>query len=83
MRRARVIADAAGLVPLRALADAWLAQMDFVGRDIDGLITHAQAALAALTPDDHGAAYRVATALASAWSLAGGGGAAAPGGGGG
>ncbi|MCY4755262.1 hypothetical protein [Pelomonas aquatica] len=78
VRRARVIADAAGLVPLRTLADAWLAQMDFVGRDIDGLIAHAQATLAALTPDDHGAAYRVATALASAWSLAGGEAAASP-----
>ncbi|CAM4105990.1 hypothetical protein [Roseateles saccharophilus] len=78
VRRARVMAAAAGLTPLRALADAWLAQMDFVGRDIDGLITHAQAALAALQPDDHGAAYRVATALASAWSLAGGEAAASP-----
>lgn len=78
VRRARVIAAAAGLVPLRALADAWLAQMDFVGRDIHGLITHAQAALALLKPDDHGAAYRVATALASAWSLAGGEAAALP-----
>lgn len=72
VRRARVMAAAAGLAPLQALADAWLAQMDFVGRDIDGLIRHAQSALAVLTPADHGGAFRVATALASAWSLAGG-----------
>jgi hypothetical protein len=78
VRRARVMASAAGLKPLQAVADAWLAQMDFVGRDIEGLITHAQAALAALQPDDHGAAFRVATALASAWSLAGGEAAASP-----
>ena len=78
VRRARVMAAAAGLRPLQAHADAWLAQMDFVGRDIDGLITHAQAALAALSPTDHGAAYRVATALASAWSLARGEAAASP-----
>lgn len=46
VRRARVMAAAARLRPLQALADAWLAQMDFVGRDIDSLIAHAQAALA-------------------------------------
>lgn len=78
VRRARVMAASAGLRPLQAHADAWLAQMDFVGRDIDGLITHAKASLAALTPTDHGAAYRVATALASAWSLAQGEAAALP-----
>ncbi|MFG6415970.1 hypothetical protein ACG02S_18910 [Roseateles sp. DC23W] len=78
VRRARVMAAASGLAPLQALADAWLAQMDFVGRDIGGLIEHAQAALAALQPTDHGAAYRVATALASAWSLAAGEAAATP-----
>ncbi len=78
VRRAQVMAQAAGLAPLQALADAWLAQMDFVGRDIDGLVTHARAALSALQPGDHGAAYRAATALASAWSLAGGEAAASP-----
>lgn len=78
MRRARVIAAGARLISLQALADAWLAQIDFVGRDIDGLISHARAALAALQPTDHAAAYRVATALASAWSLAAGETAATP-----
>lgn len=78
MRRARVIAAGARLISLQALADAWLAQIDFVGRDIDGLISHARAALAALQPTDHAAAYRVATALASAWSLAAGEAAATP-----
>lgn len=78
VRRARVMAAAAGHRPLQALADAWLAQMDFVGRDIDKLVEHAQAALAVLQPGDHGAAYRVATALASAWSLAAGEAAATP-----
>jgi len=78
MRRARVIAAGARLISLQALADAWLAQIDFVGRDIDGLISHARAALVALQPTDHAAAYRVATALASAWSLAAGEAAATP-----
>ncbi len=78
VRRARVMAAAAGLKPLQALADAWLAQMDFVGRDIGKLIEHAQATLTTLQPADHGAAYRVATALASAWSLAAGEAAASP-----
>jgi len=78
VRRARVMAAAGRLMPLQALADAWLAQMDFVGRDIDGLVSHAQAALAVLQPDDHAAGYRVATALASAWSLAAGEAAATP-----
>lgn len=78
VRRARVMAAASGLTSLQALADAWLAQISFVGRDIDSLIRHAQAALSARGPADHGAAYRVATALASAWSLAGGEAAASP-----
>jgi hypothetical protein len=78
VRRARVVAAAGGHAALQALADAWLAQMDFVGRDIDGLVEHAQAALAALQPTDHAAGYRVATALASAWSLAAGEAAASP-----
>jgi hypothetical protein len=78
VRRARVVAAAGGHTALQALADAWLAQMDFVGRDIDGLVAHAQAALAALQPTDHAAGYRVATALASAWSLAAGEAAASP-----
>jgi hypothetical protein len=78
VRRAQVMANVAGLKPLQAQADAWLAQIDFVGRDIAGLIRHAQAALTALGPTDHGAAYRVATALASAWSMAAGEAAASP-----
>jgi hypothetical protein len=78
VRRARLMAAGARLTSLQALADAWLAQMDFVGRDIDGLLQHAQAALAVLKPDDHAASYRVATAVASAWSLAAGEAAASP-----
>jgi hypothetical protein len=78
VRRARVMAAAAGLTSLQAQADAWLAQMDFVGRDIARLVEHARASLAALQASDHGAAYRVATALASAWSLAEGEAAAQP-----
>jgi len=72
VRRARVMAAGSRLPSLQALADAWLAQVDFVCRDITGLIGHARASLAALQPADHAAGYRVATALASAWSLAAG-----------
>jgi hypothetical protein len=68
MRRAHVMAQAAQLPALRSLCDAWLAQMAFVDRDIDGLVTHAQAALAA--PPDNGASCRVASALGMAWGLA-------------
>lgn len=67
VRRAQVMAGAAGLTGLQALADAWLAQMAFVDRDIDRLVTHATAALAA---PDHAAACRVASALGMAWDLA-------------
>lgn len=67
VRRAQVMAGAAGLTGLQALADAWLAQMAFVDRDIDRLVTHAAAALAA---PDHAAACRVASALGMAWDLA-------------
>jgi len=68
VRRAHVMAKAAGLASLQALCDAWLAQMTFVERDIERLISHAAAVLAA--PADNAAACRVASALGMAWDLA-------------
>ncbi|NCT82530.1 MAG: hypothetical protein GXC94_05260 [Comamonadaceae bacterium] len=68
VRRAQVMAAAAGLASLQALCDAWLAQMAFVERDIERLVGHAAAVLAA--PPDHPAACRVASALGMAWDLA-------------
>lgn len=68
VRRARVMAQAAALGPLCALCDAWLAQMAFVARDIDRLVAHAGAALAARP--EPGAACRVASALGMAWDVA-------------
>ncbi|HEY8878243.1 MAG TPA: hypothetical protein VIN03_11805 [Roseateles sp.] len=68
VRRALVMAQAAGLASLQALCDAWLAQMTFVERDIERLIAHAAAVLAA--PADNAAACRVASALGMAWDLA-------------
>ncbi|RTL46623.1 MAG: hypothetical protein EKK53_02795 [Burkholderiales bacterium] len=68
VRRAHVMAQAVQLPALRSRCDAWLALMAFVDRDIDGLVTHAQAVLAA--PADNGAACRVASALGMAWDLA-------------
>jgi len=67
VRRARVMADAAGLGALRVLCEAWLAQMAFVDRDIERLVAHAAAALARPDP---AAACRVASALGMAWDLA-------------
>ncbi|WP_457421774.1 hypothetical protein [Roseateles sp. P5_E7] len=78
VRRASVMASAARLPVLQVWAAAWLAQMDFVGRDIDGLIRHAKATFALIAPSDHSPAYRVATALASAWGLVVGEAAASP-----
>ena len=69
VRRALVMARAAGIAPLQSLCDAWIAQMAFVDRDIDRLVSHAQAVLAA-APDD-GAACRMASALGMAWDFAG------------
>jgi hypothetical protein len=68
VRRARVMAEAARLPALLALCDAWLAQMAFVDRDIDRLVAHAAAVLAA--PADNAAACRVASSLGMAWDLA-------------
>lgn len=68
VRRAQVMARAAGLAALQALCEAWLAQMAFVDRDIDALVAHAGAALAG--PADHASACRVASALGMAWDLA-------------
>ena len=71
VRRAHVMASAAGLGTLQAVCDAWLAQMAFVDRDIDRLVAHAGAVLAAPAgARDHGAACRVASALGMAWDLA-------------
>ncbi|MCE4539515.1 hypothetical protein LXT12_19880 [Pelomonas sp. P7] len=68
VRRAHVMAGAAGLASLKSLCDAWLAQMAFVERDLDALVTHAQAVLAG--PADDAAACRVASALGMAWDRA-------------
>jgi hypothetical protein len=68
VRRAHMMASTAGLGVLQALCDAWLAQMAFVDRDIDCLITHAAAVLAA--PFDNATAWRVSSALGMAWDLA-------------
>jgi hypothetical protein len=68
MRRARVMAQAGALAPLLGLCDAWLAQMAFVDRDIERLVSHATAALGA--PAHQAAACRVASALGMAWDLA-------------
>lgn len=68
VRRAQVMAQAAGLASLQAQCDAWLAQMAFVDRDIDKLVLHAAATLA--SPADNGAACRLASALGMAWDLA-------------
>jgi hypothetical protein len=68
VRRARVMAEAGGLGTLRSLCDAWLAQMAFVERDIEGVILHAHAVLAVSFED--AAACRVASALGMAWDLA-------------
>ncbi|HEY9108723.1 MAG TPA: hypothetical protein VIN58_18750 [Roseateles sp.] len=71
VRRARVMAQAGGLGALQNLAEAWLAQMDLVGRDLEGFMRHTTSALQLLGRDDHVAGYRITTAVASAWSLAG------------
>ncbi|MGQ3052646.1 MAG: hypothetical protein ACT6S0_12750 [Roseateles sp.] len=68
VRRAQVMAAAAGLRALQALCDAWLAQMAFVDRDIERLVGHAAAVLAG--PPDNAAACRVASSLGMAWDLA-------------
>ena len=63
------MAQAAKLPSLQALCDAWLAQMAFVDRDIDRLVSHAAAVLAA-APAHAAAACRMASALGMAWGLA-------------
>ncbi|MFG6430881.1 hypothetical protein [Roseateles sp. LYH14W] len=68
VRRAHVMATAAGATSLRWLCDAWLAQMAFVDRDIHGVIAHAKAVLAGHFDD--AASCRVASALGMSWDLA-------------
>lgn len=65
--RARVMAKAGGFRGLQTLAEAWLAQMAFVERDIDGLLFHALAVLAGSY--ENAAACRVGSALGMAWDF--------------
>jgi hypothetical protein len=68
VRRAHVMASAASATSLRSLCDAWLAQMAFVDRDIDGVVAHANAVLAGQV--DYATSCRVASAIGMAWDLA-------------
>lgn len=68
VRRAHVMATAAGATSLRSLCDAWLAQMAFVDRDIDGVIAHAKAVFASHVDD--ATSCRVASAVGMSWDLA-------------
>lgn len=69
VRRAAVMAGAAGLESLRVLCDAWLAQMAFVDGEVDSVVVHAARVLA--TPNlENASAWRVASALGMAWDFA-------------
>ena len=56
---------------LHALAAAWLAHLDYVRRDVEGLVRHAVQALHLAGPEDHDARARACLVVAEAWHSAG------------
>ena len=69
--RAHALSVATGLVPLNALAAAWLAQMDFSRLDPKSLAQHVAEALRLSSPDLHSARCRASLVIAQALHLAG------------
>jgi hypothetical protein len=67
LRRAHALAAAARLRPLQALAAAWLAQLDYVRHDLNGLQRHLGDALDGAQGDDHAVQARAALVMAQAW----------------
>ncbi|MET0207792.1 MAG: hypothetical protein ABW220_02050, partial [Burkholderiaceae bacterium] len=72
IQRARSIAGTVpGLVEIRVLASAWLAQLAFIRHDPDAMVDHARRCLAEAAEDHRMAQSRVAIALGMAWDYAG------------
>ena len=70
IRRARSIAQAAGLRDVEVLASAWLAHLAYARHDIDALAGHARDCLDLLEPRHHAAGGRLAIALGLAHQFA-------------
>jgi hypothetical protein len=71
MRRAYALSGAARDMRLYALAAAWLAQMDYVHDDFDGMARHAGEALRLSGPEDHGTRARASLVIALGYHLGG------------
>jgi tetratricopeptide (TPR) repeat protein len=74
--RARIVEAYSRSLPARdsalhALAAAWLAHLDYMRRDIDGLVRYAAQALHLAGADDHAARSRACLVVAEAWHSAG------------
>jgi tetratricopeptide (TPR) repeat protein len=72
IQRALAIARSTeGLVELRVLCCAWLAQLAYVRHDPEALLAHAADCLAQVQPEYHVAQARLAMAMGLAWHYAG------------
>ncbi len=69
--RAHALSAAAGLVPLNALAAAWLAQMSFSKHDVAHVALRASESLRLSAPEHHSARTRASLVVAQALHVAG------------
>ncbi len=71
VRRAHALAEAAGVLPLRALTAAWSAHMDYLDASFEAMARHLLQALDLATTDQHGARARASLVVAQALHVAG------------
>ncbi len=71
VERSYALSVAAGILPLRAISAAWLAQWDYARLDMDALALHVCEALQFADPQDHAARSRAGLVAAQALHLGG------------
>jgi len=69
MKRAQALAAAAGLVPLQALASAWLAHTDYLADDVHEMLRNVALALKLAAPDHHAARARACMVVALSYDF--------------
>lgn len=71
LQQARALSVSANRVPLQAVCLAWLAHLDYVHGDMEGVARHAAQALRLAAPDHHSARSRTSLVVAMSYHHAG------------
>lgn len=69
MKRSQALSAAAGLVPLQALASAWLAHMDYLADDVEEMLKNVALALKLAAADHHSARARACMVVALSYDF--------------